>query len=188
MLIEPTRGWMHPRVPDPLVAWLTYRVAWRVDGRPRVTFIRGRRARTSAPHFEWLLADEQWFSARISGGGLAMWFKPIGRKQSRCWRLPAWGGTWIFDRIHSGSPTLVDDQVHIQYTIDMRDATDPVFIRALGAHIGSLPSEHMNSADLQVGRASFRVPNSASRTVRIPSTIGPGRAHGSKLARLHCSR
>lgn len=152
--------------------WITS-AGWSLDADASREYVSGS-PRTTSPHTELLV------SGRVNVLGTEL------RRKARDVVEAAWPeavsmleiarlGAELASSIGyiAAYPTLVDDHVHIQYMIDMRDADNPSFTDSLGVHIASLPPEHVNRADLAAGGDKFRVPDLASRTIRIPVADWP---------------
>ena len=144
--------------------WITS-AGQSLDAEASHAYVSGA-PRTPSPHTEWLV------SGRVNVLGTELRSKarhvveaewPESVSMLEVARLGAELSSSI--GYIAAYPTSVDDHVHIQYMMDMRDADNTSFTDSLG--------EHMKRADLAVGGDMFRVPDLSSRTVRIPVADWP---------------
>lgn len=147
--------------------WITVAGASMPDGAAS-TYSRGL-TRTSSPHLEYLVSGRVVVlgtELRTKARDVVEAYWPEAVALLEIARLGAELGSSI--GYIAAHPFVVGPEVQIRHILDMRDAENNDFLRALTTHVASLPPEHINRRDLAVGGERFRVPDLSRRDIHIP--------------------
>lgn len=152
--------------------WITSSGA-KMDGRAAANYATGA-PRTSTPHAEYLVSGRvavlgTELRAKARDVVAATWPEAVSLLEIS--RVGAEIGSSI--GYIAAHPRIDGENVRIDHVLDMRDANNPEFLEALGAHVASLPPGHINWSDLAVGGDMFRVPDLSTRTISVPRAGWP---------------